>query len=220
MVSPNKYALHSANKYLNQQEKLLDYKEKVDRLSADGRKSVELSKSKYVKQVDYINNLLTPAKEHIRVNIKVNNKLVEKAKVDKLSELVACLNNDDDSFCVTTVDSDDLEVSKYVRNRMLEWHIEEQIMRAMLGLSDGVLTANDARGITKVSEDAFSQTTFTASDFQLYNDVVKATNDPDYEKGVDERIDNALKKKYGIAILPEGFDYASLDSGRYMMHTK
>lgn len=178
MVSPNKYALHSANKYLNQQEKLLDYKEKVDRLSADGRKSVELSKSKYVKQVDYINNLLTPAKKHIRVNIKVNNKLVEKAKVDKLSELVACLNNDDDSFCVTTVDLDDLELSKYVRNRMLEWHIEEQIMRAMLGLSDGVLTDNDARGITKVSEDALSQTTFTASDFQLYNDVVKASNDP------------------------------------------
>lgn len=219
MVSPNKYALHSANKYLNQQEKLLDYKEKVDRLSADGRKSVELSESKYAKQVDYINNLLTPAKKYIRVNIKVNNKLAEQSKIDKFSELVAALNDNNDNSYVTTFDLDGLDLSKYIR--MQERLLEEQKIKnkAMLeSFNKGRVTTNDARGIIRVSEDAFRQTTFTASDFQLYKDVVKATNDPNYEKGVDERIDNALKKKYGMTILPKGLDYVPLDSGKFMTH--
>lgn len=222
MVSPNKYALHSANKYLNQQEKLLDYKEKVDRLSADGRKSVDLSESKYTKQVEYINKLLTPANEHVNLGINMPiNKLAEQSKIDKFSELVAALNDNNDNSYVTTFDLDGLDLSKYIR--MQERLLEEQKIKnkAMLeSFNKGRVTTNDARGIIRVSEDTFSQTTFTASDFQLYNDVVKASNDPDYEKGVDERIDNALKKKYGIAVLPKGFDYVPLDSGKYMMHNK
>lgn len=89
------------------------------------------------------------------------------------------MNDNNDNSYVTTFDLDGLDLSKYIR--MQERLLEEQKIKnkAMLeSFNKGRVTTNDARGIIRVSEDTFSQTTFTASDFQLYNDVVKSSNDP------------------------------------------
>lgn len=194
-------ALDEANSYLNQQQRSLDYLDRIQKLAVITKTSIDLKSTNGYNRAVYINKLnhlsKLPTTSIVFTKAALKEHVGKPISVAEFKDLADELNSDDDSMqveaggllMIAESRGSTEAMHKIIRQFWDQGYAMNGAWGAPIISREGVKFVN--MNIT-ISE---SNDTTNDQDGDLYEQVKKLTNDPEYERQIDNRIEKAYANK-------------------------
>lgn len=196
-------AFGEANSYLDKQQRSLDYLNRIQKLSVVAKTSIDLKSTNGSNRAVYINKLnhlsKLPTTSIVLTESAIKEHVAKPISLAEFKGLADGMNNDDDSMQVS--------VESQVGVLIVEPQSQAEAMRKLIrkfweqghtingDWKVPIVSSQDAKFVNIGMSIGESNNAANAQDEDLYEQVKKATNDPEYERKLDARIEEAYANK-------------------------
>lgn len=210
-------AFDEANSYLDKQQRSLNYFNRIKILSVVDKTSIDLKNTNGYNRAAYINKLnhlsKLPTTSIVLTESALKEHVAKPISLAEFKDLADELNNDDDSMQVS--------VESQIGILTVEPQSQAEAMRKLIrkfweqghtingDWKVPIVSSQDAKFVNIGMSIGESNNAANAQDEDLYEQVKKATNDPEYERKLDARIEEAYANKMHSDTMG---DESSLDS--------
>lgn len=194
-------AFDEANSYLNQQQRSLDYLDRIQKLAVITKTSIDIKNTNGYNRAVYINKLnhlsKLPTTSIALTEPAIKEHVGKPISVAEFKDLADELNSDDDSMqveaggllMIAESQGSAEDMRKIIRQFWSQGYAMNGAWGAPIVSSEGVKFVNmnismgESKGVTSDQAE------------DLYEQVKKLTNDPEYERQIDNRIEKAYANK-------------------------
>lgn len=196
-------AFDEANSYLDKQQRSLNYFNRIKILSVVDKTSIDLKSTNGYNRAVYINKLnhlsKLPTTSIVLTESAIKEHVGKTLSVIEFKDLANSLNSDADSMQVS--------VESQVGLLIVEPQSQAEAMRKLIrkfweqghtingDWKVPIVSGQDAKFVNIGMSIGESNNAANAQDEDLYKQVKKATNDPEYERKLDARIEEAYANK-------------------------
>lgn len=203
LVPDSFLAFDEANSYLDKQQRSLNYFNRIKILSVVDKTSIDLKNTNGYNRAAYINKLnhlsKLPTTSIVLAESAIKEHVAKPISLAEFKDLADELNNDDDSMRVS--------VESQVGLLIVEPQSQAEAMRKLIrkfweqghtingDWKVPIVSGQNAKFVNIGMSIGESNNVANAQDEDLYEQVKKATNDPEYEKQIDNKIEKAYANK-------------------------
>ena len=199
-------AFDEANSYLDKQQRSLNYFNRIKILSVVDKTSIDLKSTNGYNRAVYINKLnhlsKLPTTSIVFANLALKEHVGKPISVAEFKDLADELNSDDDSMQVEAggllMIAESQGSAEDMRKIIRQFWGQGYAMNGAWSVP--VFPSEDVK-FTNISNINESNGATNDQDEDLYEQVKKATNDPEYERKLDARIEEAYANKMHSANL-------------------
>lgn len=212
LVPDSFLAFDEANSYLDKQQRSLDYLDRIQKLTAVTKTSIDIKNTNGYNRAAYINKLnhlsKLPTTSIVLTKSALKEHVGKPISIAEFKDLADELNSDDDNMQVEVGVLIKVE-SKYSTEEMRKilrkfWEQGNAINGAWKA---PIVSSEDTNFVNMSISLSEPNDTTNDRDEDLYKQVKKLTNDPEYEKQIDIKIEEAYANKLHSSNKEKSVDY-------------